>query len=501
MNSSQMEQANLYKLIFDNIESIVFLKDAQTFRFKFVNKATAEVVGLKIEEMIGRTDHDLFGPEVGNDYRMRDEEVLNKREPVITASEKIIHNNGAVSWVRTTKIPIFEGEDIIYILGISEDISYYKRYQIELEGKIKELNQQKNFLQNTINQLPGIFYAKDTQGNFLNVNEKFCELLNKKTDEIVGRNNSDLFEAKVAENFRQTDLQITQTKETMDFEEYSKGADGEDHTFQSYKFPYLNENGDVYATGGISLDITKMKNLEKRNLKNTKMAAIGEIATNISHEINNPLTVVKGLLFKIQRRLEKKDQEFAKSFLGDFEQVKNSVSRITNIVQALHTFSNKNIEEKEEFLLDQFMAELGKVANDIHSKDGVKIFVTNGLQEKDLTLHGNKTNLKQALLSLVANACDAVTLGSNPRVNLSVSEVGGDITFSVQDYGQGIKEEIKEKIFETFFTTKPVNKGTGIGLAMAQSIAKEHLGIVELSSTSERGSVFTLKIPSTYKTK
>lgn len=120
------------------------------------------------------------------------------------------------------------------------------------------------FIKTTVDIMPAIFYAKDTDGRFLMVNKLFRELFQLTDDKLIGKTNHEIFPKDIADQFRENDLKTISEASVTKSTEVADGSNGDRRTYQSYKFPYIDENKKVYATGGISVDITELIESERK---------------------------------------------------------------------------------------------------------------------------------------------------------------------------------------------------------------------------------------------
>lgn len=497
--TNEKEKLFIFETIFNELQSVIFLKDTTNFRFCYVNKACLKMLGKSHErDLLGKSDFDLHPKEIADAFHAKDLEVLESGEPLFIHEELVEKkNDGESIWARTSKIPIKIDGEIKYILGIAEDISHFKSSETSLAAKLDTIKKQQHFLQETINHLPAIFYAKDTKGNFIKVNRQFRSFIGKDSSEIEGKNNFELFPKEVAEHFRSSDLEIIQRKEMLEVEEYAQDHEGKDKIYQSFKFPYIDENNNIYATGGISLDITEKKVLERQSLQNSKLAIIGQMATNIGHELNNPLTIIQALLFKINKRLEKSAPDLLEYFTEDFKAVKKSTVRINKIIQALRVFSRVQSDQETDFNLIDLCYNIMEFVTNIYEADDIDIIFSNKSNKGKIIVRGNKSRLQQAIVNLITNATEAVANSPTKQVILEVDkDFDNFINITVKDTGSGIPNELRDKIFDAFYTTKKVDLGAGIGLSITQQIIENHDGTLTLESSDiDQGSVFLIKIP------
>jgi signal transduction histidine kinase len=229
---------------------------------------------------------------------------------------------------------------------------------------------------------------------------------------------------------------------------------------------------------------------EHRLIQAAKLAAVGEMAAGIAHELNNPLTTVTGFSELV---LEEIPQDAAHR--QELEMVLREARRASDVVRRLLDFSRQGEPTRTR-------ADINEVVNDVIALTKHLIH-TNGVQ---LTLNlvpeipwvsVDRNQMKQVLLNLVHNALQAMPSGGKLNIATSVAsrEDRKWVTMCVQDSGVGIKTRDKERIFEPFFTTKGSVGGTGLGLSVTYGIVSDHGGLIEVESQPGSGSLFTVWLP------
>lgn len=243
--------------------------------------------------------------------------------------------------------------------------------------------------------------------------------------------------------------------------------------------------------------LEELKKTYSQVLQFDKLKVIGEMTANISHEINNPLTVAVGNVELISFSLENDDlnqeRETIQKFLGN---VNHSLERIHKIISNMKEFLHKN-EDKKEYcdakeIIEQAISFTSPSLKDSHIEIKSKVHGPSSI------LLANKIKLEQVLVNLIQNAIDSIKEGNvkNPYINISMdSENGGNfVRIDVKDNGPGILKENRDKIFTTFFTTKEIGKGTGLGLSISNQIIATHQGKLELID-SQTGAHFRITLP------
>jgi signal transduction histidine kinase/ActR/RegA family two-component response regulator len=256
-------------------------------------------------------------------------------------------------------------------------------------------------------------------------------------------------------------------------------------------------------TGTIQ-DITKRKSAElefenekEKSFHSAKLSTIGELAAGVGHEINNPMTIIKGNLFLLKRKFQK-NKVAPSLYESTFEIFDSAIDRVINITNGLRIFSRKDNNSTQIFSFNSIVEESYKLLKDIYANENVKINCN--LPDNDLMIYGNKGRMGQVLMNLFGNAKDAISERRKiqkveGQLDVSLQQEDRYLLFKVTDNGQGIPDKIKTKIFDTFFTTKEIGKGTGIGLSLIQTIITEHQGTIDLQSEVGKGTTFSIKIP------
>jgi signal transduction histidine kinase len=223
----------------------------------------------------------------------------------------------------------------------------------------------------------------------------------------------------------------------------------------------------------------------------SKLAAIGELAAGVAHEINNPATTILSLSSFWA------SQNGAKAVAVDHEdlqEVMTQAQRIARITGSLLEFSRPHVSELGRVPLDRII-DLGlRMVDDLLSKNGISI-------EKTLPSHvplvrGDEDSLVRALENLFRNAIDAMPQGGTLRLNaFSEQDPPSRIRIEISDTGVGIEKDHLNRIFDPFFSTKDVGKGTGLGLSIVHGIVREHQGEITVESERGVGTKFIIVLP------
>lgn len=248
---------------------------------------------------------------------------------------------------------------------------------------------------------------------------------------------------------------------------------------------------------------TELEEAQKQLIQSEKMAAIGELAAGVAHELNNPMG---GILGYSQYALEKLNSKKANDLSDDdivsqcrfLEDIEQQARRCKTIVKNLLKFSRTSAKTEFEFFdLNQSLEETLTFVQ--HQLDMKNIDLEKKLDPNLPSYYGNSSQLQQVFTNLMLNAQQAMPEGGQltleTRFSPPIGEFQGCVEVEFTDTGSGIPPEILNKIFEPFYTTKEVGKGTGLGLSISYGIIKEHQGDILVKSKVGEGTIFTLVLP------
>ena len=254
-----------------------------------------------------------------------------------------------------------------------------------------------------------------------------------------------------------------------------------------------DRNDNYLGTVLVCRDVTDRKRMEQQMIQSEKMAAIGELAAGVAHEINNPLDGLLNCILRIRR--DPLNERQTKEYLALMEE---ALRRIETTVGQLLNFSRQRDLALTSVSLNEVVSEVvGLIAYSAEEK-GIQI---EKHFQKDLDLiRGDKHLLEQVVLNLALNAIGAMPDGG--VLTFTTGEIEFDALLGkaaafiqVADTGIGIPKSVQDRIFDPFYTTKITEKGTGLGLSVSNRIVRQHEGVIEFDSEVEQGSVFTVKLP------
>jgi len=375
----------------------------------------------------------------------------------------------------------------IILLAI-EDITERKR----LENLLTEAEARYRSVFETAND--GIVLLEKQDGKIINANPASEKLLGYSKEEYIGKKISDIGVSLDLSDFPA----IMKTLNKSGIINYNnvqvKTKSGKDI------------ETDIYLVDRAGLaqcnirDVTERKKLEAQLRQAQKMEVVGLLAGGIAHDFNNILSAIVGYGHLLQMKMNSDDP-----LRENVNQILVSADRAAEVTHSLLAFSRKQILRPKPININAMMKRFEKLLSRLIGED---IELSTNFTDKDIISMADTGQIEQVLLNLATNARDAMQKGGHLTLETRLVEL--DDTFirfhgygesglfaviSVSDTGCGMENETMAKIFEPFFTTKEVGKGTGLGLAMAYGIIKQHNGYINVYSEPGKGTTFKIYLP------
>lgn len=254
--------------------------------------------------------------------------------------------------------------------------------------------------------------------------------------------------------------------------------------FEVSSFPIVASQGDrVTTVVNQYVDVTQSRELYLRMLQTEKLEAIGLLAGNIAHELNNPLTGIRSLSQVLQIQDETSD-----ALKADLHEIEKAAARSQKIIKDLLDFSVGS-DQRESTTLDEIVQKTMPML-----KTALRLHRTNlDLSAANAKIKVEPHLIQQVFFNLVNNACQAMK--DKGTVSISTREDNDKVVLRVEDTGPGIQGDLLEKVFEPFFTTKKEGLGTGLGLSLSRKIIEAHSGHIYAQSTPGQGAAFIVELP------
>ena len=481
-------QRDEYQNLFEKVPCLITVQDRE-FKLLKYNREFAE----------------RFGPENG-DYCYRVYKGRDSRCPdcpvektfadgkIHVGEESGLDKDGTLThWLFRTS-PIFNDQgEVVAAMEISLDLTERK----DLERK---LAQSEKKYHDIFNNIPNPVFMLDVEGlKILDCNESVMSVYGYHRQELINSSFMMLFTEGERNHYAfklMTATLLNQVKQVN----------------KAGKTIYVTIRVSPYKQNGRSVllittsDITKRLEAEQQLIQASKMATLGEMATGVAHELNQPLSVIKtasSFFIKKINNQQEIDDQILENMLTKIDA---NVDRASRIISHMREFARKS----DKKLLPVQLNDILKRAFEIFSQQlkirGIEV-VWDTVRDLPGVL-GDPDRLEQVFINLLINARDAIEekwagtaySDQDKRLTLRSRTGAGKVAVEVCDTGGGIPESIRQKIFEPFFTTKEVGKGTGLGLSISYGIVKDCGGHIEARSNPDGGTCFVLSFPQWKKT-
>ncbi len=247
------KQKSLVSQVLDALPINIFLKD-QDGRFVLINEQCARIFGISKRDVIGKSDFDLFPPDIARGLRAYDEDVRNA-SGLVMREERLVGTDGEIFTLAGKTMITPAGTDTPLLLGFSLDITERKNME-------KSLRESEERLRGILDNTTAVIFIKDREGRYILVNRQYEKLLHVSNAEMAGKTDYDLFPRPLADRLRENDQAVLQSNQPIEYEEHVP-INGEERTYIAVKFPLFGASGKPYAVCGISTDITERLRLER----------------------------------------------------------------------------------------------------------------------------------------------------------------------------------------------------------------------------------------------
>ncbi len=248
-------------------------------------------------------------------------------------------------------------------------------------------------------------------------------------------------------------------------------------------------------------DITKRLEAEQQLIQASKMATLGEMATGIAHELNQPLSVIKTASSFFIKKMDKEEPLEDEILSKMVRKIDSNVDRASKIINHMRQFARKSEMDFEKVQVNEVLEKAFEIFSQQLKLRGIRVVWE---IEKSLPkINADPARLEQVFINLLINARDAIeehwgpqeTADADKKIILKTRREGSFIVCEVCDTGTGVPPALVNKIFEPFFTTKEVGKGTGLGLSISYGIVKDCGGAIRVAPHKPEGACFIITFP------
>ena len=498
MEEALRESEEKYRKQFEEALDAIFVADAETGIIVDCNRAASELVGREKSELIGKHQRILHPPQqIDGEFSKTFKQHLKEKEGQVLETQ-VITKKGEIKDV-AVKANVFELRGEKMLQGIFRDITENK----QAEEAFRE--SQQKFERLFMNNPEAADYL-DLDFHILNVNPRFEELFGYSLDEVKGKHINDVVvpKDKIEEA---EDLDRKARKGYAYHDTVRKRKDGSLVPVSISAAPIIVEDQPV-GTVGLYKDITERRQMEKkleeysehleelvekrteelteaqeRLIKSERLAAVGELATMVGHDLRNPLQSINNATYYVSNELLR--LPVSQKAIEMLQVINDSVDYADKIIRDLQDFSSTKKSIVKKTNINTIVKE---TLSQVETPKNIELITELGHFPR---IEADKNQIKRTFLNLAVNGIQAMENGG--RLKVSTKKTKDFIEVSFEDTGIGLPKEKMKKLFTPFFTTKA--KGLGMGLAICKKFVESHGGSIEVESEEGKGSTFTVKLP------
>lgn len=490
-SASLQAQTQLFRTMIDSVPECVKLQKADGTIERINATGLALLETDNPARIVGQSVYSVIAPEYHQAYREMTAAVFAGDSGCMEF--ELITFGGRRRWLETHAVPLRDDAgNIQSALAIIRDIEERKQMSYQLEV-------QRNRLQTIIESEPECVKLQHRDGTILEINPAGLRLLNAThSGQVVGKKVYTFINNEYHNAYQALTEQVfAGTPGSMEFE--ITGINNVHRWVETHAAPLRDNSGKVTALLAITRDIDARKLSEERMHRQhaelahvCRLSTIGELATGLAHELNQPLCAISSYAESavlLNARPYGKDPAKVEQIL---QKIVCQTERASNILQHLRDFVRKKTPKSQPNQTRALIENMLEFIEPERRRQGIKIELN--CDEQLPSIWVDRVQIEQVILNLITNAIQAISLSPTAPRELSVGVTANhqDVTITVRDYAGGVPAEIRPNLFTPFITTKA--KGLGIGLALSHSIAEAHGGRLWYEP-ADPGSLFSLRLP------
>lgn len=367
---------------------------------------------------------------------------------------------------------------LLFLVG-SSGLYFFFMYQ-KIRVTQSNLADMRRYTDNVIESIPDGLITLNAQGQLISCNRQAEEIIGQTIEKIQGRTMMELLPDCPLENLDMKNV-------TLDYTTNCTCADGRQFPITIRSSSLINDEEKEIGTVLIIRDMSEIKEMEQRLERSRRMAALGNMATGIAHEIRNPLGTLRGFseYFRNQKETTDEGKQYAELMISEVDRLNQNVSELLQFARPRQPqFQHVNLQT----LFNKTVSLMGTDFVENHLTFEVDI-------AEAIVLEADQDLLLQVLMNVLKNSISATEKGGT--IKLAAGVTGGDVRITVSDTGKGMTVKEVEKMFDPFFTTRKT--GTGLGLAVTHQIIEQHNGGFEVQTDPGRGTELTIILPQNKK--
>jgi PAS domain S-box-containing protein len=487
---SARNAAAVFDAVADVMPMCLALKDLEGRR-TYVNRRYCELRGVQADEILGKTDAELFPEEMARKFTDDDRRVI-ETGTTLHDVEELLGTDGQIRHIDRVKAPLRDSRgEITGVQLLFWDVTDRVHTERKLENS-------EALYTSLVESLPLSVFRKDRDFRFVFGNREFCRVFGRPQEEFIGKTDYDFFPPELADKFRRDDAHVMQTGEILEDIEETEQPSGERLYVQILKAPVRDQQGNIIGSQGMFWDVTDRKRAEQALAEAKEAAdaanrAKSDFLANMSHEIRTPMNAIIGMT---ELLLDTPLSDSQREYLSIVQESGDALLTVINDVLDFSKIEAGKLElDSYPFDLHEALGDTMKSLAVRADRKGLELAFRIG-PDVPVQVVGDRARLRQIVVNLVGNAIKFTHAG---EVVLTVSSVHSDdesveLHFRVRDTGIGVPADKLQIIFEEFrqadtSTTRSYG-GTGLGLTISSRLVEMMGGRIWAESEEGKGSTF-----------
>ncbi len=378
---------------------------------------------------------------------------------------------------------------------------------MEAQDKVDRIHLSQMF-ELLLERFPDIIQSVDDAGNIVYANRRACELLGYTRDELAGKTIADVYAPEIMDDVKAGFRQLKRDGSLTVSESIMVDKQGSRIPVEIRSFAVYAEDGRFLRTFSVIRDIRLLKRLQDSLCHRFRLAAIGELASCVAHDISNPLSVIKlydeWLATELRAVPAAFPAEQSERIQEGLRNIDRAAQAIEKLVTHLREFARSREAKPEPVDLRKTLDDAVFMVS--HKVMEYNIRVERRWPPQPCLIEGHPCQVEQIFMNILRNACEAmegrapqlppptITLAVEPRPD----PLGGDGTVfvcTVRDNGKGMTPDVSQHAFEPFYTTKRSREGTGLGLSIVRNAVRRHGGTITIESEPDKGTTVSVCLP------
>lgn len=478
MGQAMRESEERYRMIFESANDVIILTDKDG-KIVDINKRIVDIGGYDRDVLLGKNFRALTKMMPRKSIAIVAKNFLLRRlgHNIPAYEVDMYRANGEMLNIEINAVNVKDDDKVIGTLATLRDVTERRKSE-------SALKYQRELIDQIIATIPNAVLVINKDTKVLLANDTFYRDFRLRKKEVENRPISDVIRINEMEQALTNIIKTSKKSLSLEFRLQLH------NTQRDFAVGIVKMQNQRYLI--FMNDITEEREKQERLYLTDRLVSVGEMASGVAHELNNPLTSIIGLSSLLTQ--QGASEEMSEEMQEDLNAINSEAQRCAAIVKNLLSFARKHASMREPVQVTKILEDVLKLRSYEHKAQNITVETSFASDLPEV--RADYFQIQQVFLNIIINAENAM-VDANGRGNLKIKieRVNGYINTTFEDNGPGISKENLGVIFNPFFTTKEVGKGTGLGLSISYGIVASHGGKIYAKSSSDKGATFIIELP------